>query len=55
MQCKLLFFQSNGVEETKKLAEQHSQEAVKQIKILKHSDALKALEILAKLVLTRNK
>ncbi|XP_045207315.1 all trans-polyprenyl-diphosphate synthase PDSS1-like isoform X2 [Mercenaria mercenaria] len=50
-----LVAKSNGVSETRKLAEQHSEEAVKQIKTLQKSDCLKALEVIAKLVLSRNK
>lgn len=41
--------------ETRKLAQTHSDEAVKQIKHLNQSDSLKALETIAKIVLSRNK
>ncbi|KAL4229037.1 Decaprenyl-diphosphate synthase subunit 1 [Mactra antiquata] len=46
---------SNGVTETRELAQKHSDEAVEQIKYLNKSDSLKALETVAKLVLSRNK
>ena len=50
-----LFLQSNGVEETRILAEQHSKEAIKVLKQMRQSDSLKALHNLAHLVLNRKK
>ena len=50
-----VFLQSNGVEETRILAEQHSKEAIKVLKQMRQSDSLKALHNLAHLVLNRKK
>lgn len=53
--ARKLVAKSNGVSETRQLAEQHCQEAIQQIKLLKHCDSTKALEHVANMVLTRNK
>ena len=51
----MILLQSDGVMETRILAEQHSKEAVRILKSLKKSDSSQALHVIANLVLNRNK